>query len=106
MYMLGSTEPITFEPDAIRQVLERPGVLEDISGAYDSPARTIEGWTSRIAADTWLTGDAVREFAGSGPMVTDDRPVSEYFLLRSAFGESSPVAVPSTLREAAEGSGE
>ena len=35
-------------------------------------------------------------------MVTDDRPVSEYFLIRKTFGSStSPVAVPSTLRAAA-----
>ncbi len=35
-------------------------------------------------------------------MVTDDRPVSEYFLIRESVGSStSPVAVPSTLRAAA-----
>ena len=37
-YMLGSEQPMSFEPDAIREVLSRPGILEDISSAYDSPA--------------------------------------------------------------------
>ena len=36
-YLLGSEAPIELRPDAIRQVLGRPGVLEDISSAYDSP---------------------------------------------------------------------
>jgi spermidine synthase len=105
MYMLGSTEPIAFDHDSIRAVLERPGVLEDISSAYDSPDDTIEGWTTRIDANTWLTGPEVTAFVGNGPMVTDDRPVSEYFLLRMLYGASSPVAVPATLRAATAGTG-
>jgi spermidine synthase len=101
MYMLGSDEPIAFDHAAIRAVLERPGVLDEISTAYDSPARTIEGWTALIDADTFLSGKAVTDFAGVGPMVTDDRPVSEYFLIRTYFDPKSPIAVPSTLRAAA-----
>ena len=102
MYMLGSVDPIAFDPDAIAEVLGRPGILAEISSAFDSPTKTIEGWTARIAADTWLSGTAVTDFVGTGPMVTDDRPVSEYFLIRKTFGPStSPVAVPSTLRAAA-----
>jgi hypothetical protein len=30
----------------------------------------------------WISGAEVGPFAGDGPMVTDDRPLSEYFLLR------------------------
>lgn len=101
MYMLGSDDPIAFEDGAVRTVLERPGVLEDISSAYDSPDQTVAGWTSRIHANTWLTGKAVTDFAGVGPMVTDDRPVSEYFLIRTWGGSDSPIAVPQTLRAAA-----
>jgi spermidine synthase len=103
MYMLGSTQPIAFEHDAIRSILSRPGVLDDISSAYDSPEHTIDGWISRIDGSRWLTGSAVRSFIGDGPMVTDDRPVSEYFLLRMLYGAKSPVAVPATLRAATAG---
>jgi spermidine synthase len=81
-YMLGSAEPISLDPDAITSVLERPGVLEDISGAYDSPVSTVDGWIEEIARQTWLTGDAVRTYTGPGPMITDDDPRPEYFLLR------------------------
>ncbi len=81
-YMLGSAQPMTLDPEAARSVLMRPGVLEDISGAYDSPQSTIDGWLAEIDSQTWLVGDEVREYAGSGPMITDDQPRPEYFLLR------------------------
>jgi spermidine synthase len=81
-YMLGSAAPLSFEPDAIRAILGRPGVLEDISSAYDSPATTVDAWVDVIARQQWLTGVALATYAGTGPLITDDRPRPEYFLLR------------------------
>ncbi len=81
-YMLGSDDPLDVGDDAIRVVLARPGVLDDISSAYDSPADTVEGWLAAIDDHRWLDGDAVRAYAGHGPLITDDRPRPEYFLLR------------------------
>jgi spermidine synthase len=81
-YMLGSDEPIELEPDAIREVLGRPGVLEDISSAYDSPATTVDGWIDVIEGQRWLDDDTSRSYTGDGPLITDDRPRPEYFLLR------------------------
>ena len=85
-YMLGSDEPLAFEPDVIRAVLARPGVLQDISSAYDSPATSVEDWVSVIARQQWLAGAAVTDYAGNGPLITDDHPRPEYFLLRRLFG--------------------
>ena len=85
-YMLGSDRALTFEPDAIRGVLARPGVLEDISTAYDSPATTVEDWISVIARQQWLAGPSVGEYAADGPLITDDHPRPEYFLLRRSLG--------------------
>ena len=104
-YMLGSDKPIAFDHDAIRTVLARPGILTDISSAYDSPTKTVEGWTADIDRLTWISGDAVTAFAGDGPMVTDDRPLSEYFLLRRLGGTKSPLAVPATLKAANDAGG-
>jgi hypothetical protein len=81
-YMLGSAQPISLDPTAATAVLERPGVLEDISSAYDSPESTVDGWLAEIARQTWLVDDAVRSYTGDGPMITDDQPRPEYFLLR------------------------
>jgi spermidine synthase len=89
-YMLGSSRPIAFDQANIRAVLGRPGVLDDISSAFDSPAKTVDDWVDVIARQTWLTGDAVRETVGPGPLVTDDHPRPEYFLLRRLFGRGLP----------------
>jgi spermidine synthase len=89
-YMLGSSAPIAFDEANIREVLARPGILEDISSAYDSPARTVDEWVKVIARQTWLTGDGVNAAAGNGPIITDDRPRPEYFLLRRIFGIRAP----------------
>jgi spermidine synthase len=87
-YMMGSSQPITFPESDIRAVLARPGVLEDISSAYDSPAKTVDAWVDVIGRQTFATDDAARAIAGPGPLVTDDHPRTEYFLLRRLFGGS------------------
>jgi hypothetical protein len=84
--MLGSSEPVSFPDADVRAVLDRPGVLEDISSAYDSPATTVDEWIQVIERQTWLKGDEVLAQAGAGPLITDDRPRPEYFLLRRLFG--------------------
>ncbi len=81
-YMLGSEEPMSFEPDAIREVLSRPGILEDISSAYDSPAHSVDAWIAEIDRQHWLDDDQVAAYVGDGPLITDDHPRPEYFLLR------------------------
>jgi hypothetical protein len=82
-YMLGSDQPIELPPARIREVLERPGILEDISSAFDSPASTIDDWISVIEGQQWMNDDAVRAYAGDGPLITDDEPRPEYFLIRT-----------------------
>jgi spermidine synthase len=89
-YMLGSSQPIAFDEANIRTILARPGVLEDISSAYDSPAKTVDDWIEVIRRQTWLTGEAVDDEAGPGPLVTDDHPRPEYFMLRLLFGPAVP----------------
>ena len=68
-------------------MLERPGVLDDISGAFDSPVSTVDGWVEEIRRQTWLVGDEVGTYAGAGPLITDDDPRPEYFLLRDLSGD-------------------
>lgn len=89
-YMLGAMQPLNLDPAAIRTILVRPGVLEDISSAYDSPASTVDAWVDEIARQVWFDDAAFRAYAGEGPLITDDSPRPEYFLLRRAFGEPAP----------------
>jgi spermidine synthase len=86
MYLLGSDQPVAFDPTVIRQILSRPGVLEDVSSAYDSPVTTVDGWVAEIAKQQWLAGPQVTAYVGQGPLVTDDKPRPEYFLLRRLYG--------------------
>ena len=82
-FFLGSDQPMSFDDDAIRAVLSRPGVLEDVSSAYDSPASTIEDWVGVIDSQLWLADQAaVAAYVGPGPLITDDQPRPEYFLIR------------------------
>jgi hypothetical protein len=80
--MLGSAAPIELDPETARSVLGRPGVLEDISGAFDSPAATVDGWLDVIDQQRWMADADLRAYAGDGPLITDDEPRPEYFLLR------------------------
>jgi spermidine synthase len=81
-YMLGSLSPIAFHLRDIRDVLVRPGVLSDLSSAFDSPARTLDVWEKLIPQLVRLESDDVRPFAGDGDLITDDKPLPEYFLIR------------------------
>ena len=97
LFMLGSDDPLAFDPPNVRAILARPGVTEDLSSAFDSPEHDAAGWARRIPALVWIAGDAVERFAGDGPLITDDRPLPEYFLLRHAFGPPSPKVSPGLL---------
>jgi spermidine synthase len=88
IFMLGSDEPITFPEASIREVLGRPGILENLAEPADSPAVNIDEWVDLFPAMIWLDGvDAIDAEVGPGPLVTDDRPYSEYFLLRRTFAD-------------------
>jgi spermidine synthase len=85
-FMLGSQQPIGLTDAAMRDVLDRPNILEDLSTAYDSPETTVDGWINRIRSLIVVTGDDVTRVAGEGPLITDDHPLPEYFLLRRLYG--------------------
>jgi Spermidine synthase len=88
-FMLGSEQPIRFDSAAISEVLSRPEIVADLSSAFDSPEHTADGWSRLIPHLVWIEGAQVADFAGPGPMVTDDRPRPEYFLLRHLTGQQS-----------------
>ncbi len=88
-FMFGSDDPLSFDQAALRSVLARPGVLEDLSDAPDAPTTTIDGWAARIPDQVWLADGQAAAWAGTGPMITDDRPLPEYFLLRRLTGAAA-----------------
>jgi hypothetical protein len=96
-FLFGSEAPLAFDDTSIRDVLARPGVLAEISSAYDSPETTVDGWARRIPELVWIVDEEVTTFAGDGPLITDDRPLPEYFMLRRLFGTPSPRVTPGEL---------
>ena len=66
-YMLGSDEPLSMDPDVIREILARPGVLADISSAYDSPASHGRGLGLRHRAPAVAGGDRGHGLRGTRP---------------------------------------
>ena len=103
LFMLGSEEPIAFDDEAMRSVLRRPGVLEDISSAYDSRETTEAGWLAKIRSLIFMSDGDVATFAGEGPLITDDRPLPEYFFLRRMYGPRSLPMTRETLLATAAG---
>jgi hypothetical protein len=101
-YMLGSREPMVLDETSLRATLSRPGVLSDLSSAPDSRENSFDGWIKRIMTLVRLSDSEVLRFAGEGPLVTDDKPLPEYFLLRNAFGAPSPPLDAVDVRVAAQ----
>jgi hypothetical protein len=62
-------------------------VLANLSEPGDTPARTIDAWAAKIPTLVIAVDMEVNARVGDGPFVTDDRPYSEYFLLRRVFFE-------------------
>jgi spermidine synthase len=103
LYMMGSDQPITYDEATMREVLGRPGILEDISTAYDSPVKTSDAWIARIDQLRWIDDGQIDAFTGSGPVITDDRPLPEYFLLRRLFRPHEKPIGPGEMRALAPG---
>jgi hypothetical protein len=110
-YMLGSEEPLEVADENVEAVLGRPEVLEDLALAPDYERlaerwelEDIDGtaWSEILHYSEWLEGEEVAAFTGDGPMITDDRPLSEYFLWRRAFLDDKAYINEPTLRAATE----
>jgi hypothetical protein len=97
VHMFGSTAPIALDEDRIRTVLARPGVVDDLSAAVDAPVAGLEDWVATIEGLPIARGREVEWIAGDGPTISDDRPRTEYLLLRRLFGPDSVPMVPRSV---------
>jgi spermidine synthase len=81
IYMLGSDAPITWDAATVSRILESPAAKADMAGASDSASLPAQPWADTLAGMRWLQDDEVDRFAGAGPAITDDHPLTEYYLL-------------------------
>ncbi len=83
-YAMGSQAPISFTPAAIAHVFGSKAARADLRGAPDFRPQSTAKWVSIIRSSVWLTNNQVNAYTGTGPLVTDDHPLTEYFLLNGA----------------------
>jgi hypothetical protein len=81
--MIGSDSAMTFDSSELSSLLGTPVAAADFATAPDDPKLDGAAWASAIMSDDWKTDGAVDAFVGAGPMITDDHPLSEYFLIRT-----------------------
>jgi hypothetical protein len=94
MYLLGSDAPMTFSASAIDQVFGSPAAQADLANAPDYGPVPVGSWPSIISKLVWLTNDQVDAYTGPGPLLTDDHPLSEYFLIDGVGDGSLPFELP------------
>jgi len=85
VYMLGSDAPIMWDVPTISQLLESPQAAADIASAPDFKFLPKQPWPTIVARMRWLQDGGVDRFAGGGPMITDDHPLTEYYVLHQLF---------------------
>jgi spermidine synthase len=81
-YLLGSNAPMAFDRANLETLLGSPSALADFATAPDDGHLDGAGWAQTIISEDWLKDSQVNAFVGPGPIITDDRPLSEYYLLR------------------------
>jgi hypothetical protein len=98
-YMLGSNRPIAFEAAALERLLGSDSARVDLADAPDDPGLDGPGWRRLIEGASWLRDGQLDAFAGRGGLITDDRPLSEYYLLRWVAMKDKRTTNESVLRE-------
>jgi spermidine synthase len=96
MYLLGSDAPMTLRANTIDQVFGSPAAQADLAGAPDYPRVPVGSWPSIIDKLVWMTNGQVNAYTGTGPLLTDDHPLSEYFLI-SAYNTTSVPYEPTAV---------
>ena len=81
VYMLGSDAPITWDAATAARVLGSPQAAADIGIAPDYRYLPKKSWPAILDGMYWMQDGEVGRFVGDGPMITDDHPLTEYYLL-------------------------
>ena len=102
-YLLGSQAPIpSARPRSRRPSAARP--RKPTWRAHPTPGPVHRLWVAKIPASVRMANNQVNAFTGPGPLLTDDRPLTEYFMLAGsvppAREPAPPAAVPGRHRVA------
>jgi spermidine synthase len=84
MYLLGSDMPMIFKSSSIEKIFGSPAAQADLANAPDYPRVPIASWPRIISSLTSMQNNQVNAYTGPGPLLTDNDPISEYFLLSAS----------------------
>ena len=97
-YMLGSDAPLALDQSFLETLLGTPAARADFATAPDDPRFDGAAWAKEILDDEWLKDAQIDAFTGPGPVITDDRPRSEYDLLEVIAARDHSVVSDAKLR--------
>jgi len=87
LYMLGSDGDINWNADTASRILGSPQALQDIGGMPDYRFIAGRSWPGVLATMRWMQDGDINRFVGDAPLITDDHPRTEYYLLHQVFTE-------------------
>ena len=85
LYMLGSDGNLGWDSATASRVLGSAQATRDLRTAPDYGAIAGRPWPQILAGMRWMQDGEVDRFAGSAPLITDDRPRTEYYILHHLF---------------------
>jgi hypothetical protein len=88
IFMMASQSPIRFNASSVIKVFGSAAARADLAGAPDYRPIPATSWPAALHRMVWLTNSQVSAFAGSGPLLTDDHPLTEYFFLHNLGSQS------------------
>ena len=97
MFVLGSQSPISLRTSAILKVFGSAAAREDLHTAADYHTFPVTAWPQIIHSHIWMTNNQVSAYTGPGPLLTDDHPLSEYFLIHGIRQGFDPPALHLSL---------
>jgi spermidine synthase len=98
IYMLGSDAPITWDAATVSRFMDTPQASADLHEAPDFRYLPEGTWPQLIDRALWLRDGQVDQFTGPGPMITDDFPLTAYYLLHDLFTPDSTHVSEAVLR--------
>ncbi len=102
VYLLGSDDPIAWTDASVSQFLGAPQAVADVANTPDAAYLPPGSWADRLRRMVWLQDAQVDRFVGAGVIITDDHPLTEYYLLHQLF-DGGPNVTEARLRGLAPG---
>jgi spermidine synthase len=99
LYLLGSDSDISWDPATASRILASPNAMWDIGDAPDYYRIAGRLWPSILARMQWLKDGEVDRFSGDAPLITDDHPHTEYYLLHQMFASGDQSVSEARLRK-------